>query len=35
MARRALPNIWINMETLNIVLALRPLVFAEIMAGTH
>jgi predicted TIM-barrel fold metal-dependent hydrolase len=27
------PNIWINMETLNIVLALRPLVFAEIMAG--
>ncbi len=27
------PNIWINMETLNIVLALRPRVFAEIMAG--
>jgi predicted TIM-barrel fold metal-dependent hydrolase len=27
------PNIWINMETLNIVLALRPTVFAEIMAG--
>jgi predicted TIM-barrel fold metal-dependent hydrolase len=27
------PNIWINMETLNIVLMLRPRVFAEILAG--
>ena len=27
------PNIWLNMETLNIVLALRPRVFAEILAG--
>ena len=27
------PNIWINMETLNVVLMLRPGVFAEIMAG--
>jgi len=27
------PNIWLNMETLNLQLVLRPRVFAEVMAG--